>query len=133
MKQRRKTEFVLTALLFGSLWGISEATLGFLLHLVSRVSFIPGLAGFIMFPVAFFFMRAAFKTSNSIYVIPLTAVVTASFKLASLIMPSVTLIFVVNPIISILAEGLAVLLFFKLNMVFGDRFLFPKAMHNRTS
>ncbi len=127
MKQGTKS-LILASLTFGSLWGISEATLGFFLHLASRVSFIPTLAGFVMFPLAFFFMRAAFKASNSIYAIPLTASITASIKLASLIMPRVTLIFVINPVISILAESLAVLLFFKLNQYLENKLLIPKAL-----
>ncbi len=127
MKQGTKS-LILASLTFGSLWGISEATLGFFLHLASRVSFIPTLAGFVMFPLAFFFMRAAFKTSNSIYAIPLTASITASIKLTSLIMPQVTPIFVINPVISILAESLAVLLFFKLNQYRKNKLLIPKAI-----
>ena len=41
-------------LFWGSMWGLTEATAGFFLHLWAVV--LPGLPGFLMFPIAFYFM-----------------------------------------------------------------------------
>ena len=116
------------SLIFGALWGISEATLGFLLHLASRLILVPSLAGFFMFPIGVFFMLAAYRTSGSVYAILLTASIAAAFKFASMIMPSVSPVFVINPAVSILAEGFAVLLFIFINRYLKDRMLIPKTV-----
>ena len=49
----------LSVLFWGAMWGIGEATIGNLIHLGSIA--LPGLPGFVMFPVAFYFMRIGFK------------------------------------------------------------------------
>lgn len=128
MDRTSKQGILIVSVMFGSLWGIGEASLGHLLHMASRAIMVPGLAGFVMFPVAFFCMRAAFRMSGSIYSIALTAGITAVIKMASLVLPSVTLIFVVNPTLSILAEGTAVLIFFYLNRYAAQRYVVPKAV-----
>lgn len=112
MDTRRRMVVVAAAVIFGSLWGLAEASLGHLLHLAARFTPMTGLAGLVMFPVAFACMSAAFGMSGSVAAIPLTAVITAAIKMASLALPSVTLIFVVNPTLAILGEGAAVLAFF---------------------
>ncbi|MBN2601892.1 MAG: hypothetical protein JXR87_07860 [Candidatus Marinimicrobia bacterium] len=95
-----------TVLLFGSLWGISEATLGYLLH------FLPvGFSGMIMFPVGFYFMFNAFRTSGKQSAIFYTAIVAAAIKCVDVILPATTAIRVVNPVVSILLESLVVFAF----------------------
>ena len=95
---------------FGGLWGIAEATVGHMLHLASRVTVLPGLAGFFMFPIGFFFMMSCYKKTHAASSVILTAAVAAGIKASSVIHPAVTLLFVSNPVISILAEGLVVFL-----------------------
>lgn len=96
------------SLFWGSLWGLTEATLGTLLHMV------PWVAGFFMFPIAFFFMRRAFKETDKLAAIFYTASVAAGIKLCGLFMPLQAPVRVLNPAASILLESLAVILFFKL-------------------
>lgn len=101
----------LSVVTFGALWGITEATLGYLLHLGGRVLGIPGLAGFLMFPIAAFFMYQAYRASGRPEAPLMASAVAAASKAASVALPTVSWLFVVNPSIAILAEGLALTLF----------------------
>jgi len=95
---------VRTALFWGSLWGIWEATAGQLVHLIK----LPGLPGFIMFPAAFFFMSRAFARSGRAESIFLAACVAAGIKLFDLFIPGELVQAAVNPAQAILLEALAV-------------------------
>lgn len=90
-------------LFFGSLWGIFEATLGYLLHLIP----IP-ISGMIMFPIGVFFMKRAEKAtgkSNSIFIVSLIAAV---IKSVNFLMPNPNVFKVINPILMIITQGLLV-------------------------
>ena len=93
------------ALFWGALWGLSEATLGQILHIVR----IPGLAGFVMFPIGIFFMLKAFQDSKNLGVIFSTAVVAATIKLSDLLLPGTYTLDVLRPAIAIITESLAVI------------------------
>jgi len=98
------------SLFWGSLWGLAEATLGHILHQLQ----IPGIAGYVMFPVGIFFMLMAFRYSDQSSAIFLTALVAANIKLIDLWLPSSSLFTVINPAVAILCESLAVACFFQL-------------------
>ena len=92
-------------LLYGAVWGIVEATLGYALHLLGRVVPVVGLAGFVLFPVGLLIMLAATRATG-LALAPLgVSVVAAATKAASVAAPGVTPIFVINPSLAILAEG----------------------------
>lgn len=96
----------LPALLFpGAAWGICEATAGFLLHRAAVA--LPGLPGTLMFPVGFYWMNRAQKTTGHAGAAPGIAAVAALIKLSDLLMPGADPIRVINPALSILLEGLA--------------------------
>jgi hypothetical protein len=97
-----------SALFFGGLWGLAEATLGYLMHLWGRAA--PGLAGFVMFPIGFLLMYRACRTAGSTAAAPAAALVAAGAKAFSALLPGVGLLFVTNPVLAILAEGLLVFL-----------------------
>ncbi len=97
-----------TILFWGAVWGASEATLGFLFHKAAVA--IPGLPGFLLFPVAFLFMRRVWDETQEGAVIFLTACVAASIKLVDFWVPGADAIRIVNPALSILLEGLCVAL-----------------------
>jgi hypothetical protein len=90
------------AFLWGSLWGLAEATVGYLLHIVR----VPGLPGLIMLPVGLFMMGCACRRTGRIEVIPVTALVAALLKLAALPIPGIDVLAVVNPVRAILLESL---------------------------
>lgn len=93
-------------LFYGALWGILEATVGYLMHL-----FVVPFTGFVMFPIGAYFMgRATLETKEkkgALYV----ALIAATIKLINLWMPNIAFIKVMNPVIAILLQGLAVSLF----------------------
>ena len=111
MKRETVTKIAMVSLFWGALWGIAEATLGYLAHLITVI---PGIAGFIMFPIGFYFMTRAYKAVGKTGVLFSTAAVAASIKLLDLFLPGLSPIKTINPALSILMEALAVMVVFKL-------------------
>lgn len=95
---------------WGSLWGIAEATLGYVLHMAAIQ--LPGVPGFVMFPVAFYFMRKAYLSTRKPGVVFQVALVAALIKCCDFLIPSNIPIRILNPALSIVLEGLAVALVF---------------------
>jgi hypothetical protein len=91
-------------LFWGLIWGAAEATLGHLLHLIS----IPGLAGFIMFPVGMVFMIRAWLVTGHPASIFLASSAAAAVKLFNMFLPGPGIYAALNPALAILCEGLAV-------------------------
>lgn len=100
----------LSIIFWGALWGIAEATLGYVLHRAAIA--IPGLPGFVMFPVAFYFMRRAYKATGQAQAVVSVAAVAAMIKCVDFLVPGNDPIRIVNPALSIMMEGLAVALVF---------------------
>jgi hypothetical protein len=92
-------------LFFGALWGLTEATLGFFLHLVA----VP-ITGLVMFPIGFFFMWQARLRTDSVYAPMQVAAVAASIKLVNLFVTPLWMT-AVNPAVAILLEGVFVFVF----------------------
>jgi len=99
--------FAWISILFGSLWGLSEVTLGYALHYLM----IP-LAGFIMFPIGYYFLRQTYKLTNNIGSVFLAGLVTASIKLTNFYFPFILPIRIINPSIAIILETAVVLALF---------------------
>jgi hypothetical protein len=91
------------ALLWGSVWGLGEATLGHLLHLAR----VPGLPGLVMASLAVWAMGRTAARTGSAGAVLLTGAVAASFKLLDLLAPGTDLAAVVTPVQAILLEALA--------------------------
>ena len=126
MNNQNKNKAFVTPLFLGSLLGILEATLGYIFHLFSII--IPGIAGFFMFPIAFFIFRMAYKESNQISTVLLTAVIAASIKLINLFFPALTPISTINPAISLILEAMALWAFIKINAHEKSDFKFKSAL-----
>lgn len=93
----------ITVLLYAALWGLAEASLGYVLH------FLPcGFAGLIMFPVGFYFMYNAYKFSGHRSAVLVVGAIAALIKTVDLILPLTSLVSVLNPVSSILIESLLV-------------------------
>lgn len=88
---------------WGAVWGIIEATLGYILHVASF-----GVGGAILFPIGFYLMKKAHAESGNLKAIFLTSVVASLIKLVDLTLPYKTIFKVINPSISILFEGIIV-------------------------
>ena len=98
--------YLAAVVFWGSLWGIAEASLGNLLHLAAIA--LPGLPGFLMFPVAFFFMKKGFDSTGRVWSIFHIAAIAAAIKMADFLLPVYIPIRIINPAICILLEGLVV-------------------------
>lgn len=112
-----------TALLFGSLWGLAEATLGHLLHAVR----VPGLPGLVMVPLAVWIMGRAAARSGSAAAVFAAGVVAAGFKFLDLIVPGTDILALSNPVRAILLEALAAAVWVKVKM--GERLFFPELIN----
>jgi hypothetical protein len=103
MDRNNQASWLFIVLYCGSLWGLAEATAGHIFHLLR----IPGLAGFLMFPVGFFLMSRASSRSGRFLAVFLTSWIAAGIKLADLLLPGADVLAVWNPVQAILLEGLA--------------------------
>lgn len=92
-----------TSILYGSLWGFLEATLGYILHWI----FFP-ISGMIMFPIGVYFMKRAEKENDDKSSIIYVSLIAALIKSINLFMVNPTIFKVMNPILMILAQGLLV-------------------------
>ena len=87
-------------LFWGGLWGISEATVSYLLHL-----FAPGYGWVLYYPLAYAFMTGVFLQSGKTSSILWASALSAAIKLINLLMtPRID--YVINPAVAILLEGL---------------------------
>lgn len=93
--------FFLTIMTWGALWGIFEATVGYLLHLFEiKISWL------LWYPVACFFMANVYRRTRRRSSVLYIGVMCASIKLLNLLTP-VRIDKVVNPAISIVFEALS--------------------------
>jgi hypothetical protein len=109
LKKSEGGETMFSILFYGSLWGIAEATLGYLVHLLELA---PGISGGIMFPVAFYFLRKAYLDTGRLSSVLPTAAVAALIKLSGLLLPHLRPIKTLNPAMAIMIEAAMVLVFF---------------------
>lgn len=92
--------FACINIFYGALWGITEATLGYLVHLTNISS------TFVLLPIAFFFMKQAYKSTGKISSIFAISIISCIIKLSN-IFTGIRIDKVINPVISILQEGCA--------------------------
>lgn len=110
MNKEAIKKWMVVSVFWGALWGFAEATLGYLAHLVLLI---PGIAGFIMFPIGFYFMTRAYRETGKLASLFSTAAVAASIKLVDLFLPGLSPIKTINPALCILMESLVVIALFK--------------------
>ncbi len=98
-----------SAIIFwGAIWGLIEATLGYVLH-----SFSLSVGWFFWFPLAFYFMSRVYRQTNSTSSILLTSAIAAAIKLIDFLLPA-RIDRIINPAVSIILEGLVVFAAFKI-------------------
>jgi hypothetical protein len=98
-----------TVIFWGSLWGLTEATLGYLLHLIK----IPGLAGAVMATIAFYFLYRLYQPTGSAAAVIGASLVAAGLKSLDIVVSPVGLMDVINPVQAIIIEGLVAALALK--------------------
>ncbi|MEW9096438.1 MAG: hypothetical protein AB2417_15275 [Clostridiaceae bacterium] len=108
--QEEKAYNISVIIFWGAIWGLIEATVGNILHMLPfRVP-----TGSILFPIGYYFMKKSYKETNDLKSIFYTSSIAASIKLINLFTPTTPIVKVLNPSACILLEGLVVVLVFKL-------------------
>jgi hypothetical protein len=100
MRNERIKMIFLISVFYGSLWGMSEAILGYALHLLPFA-----VSGFVMFPIGFYLMSKAYNETQNASTVFYTGIVAAIIKLIDLFLPLMPLK-TINPAVSILMESL---------------------------
>ncbi len=95
---------ILAGLFWGAVWGLYEATVGYLVHAFVRM---PGTSAVLLVPFAVYCMVRALQGGGSIRAAGVAAAVAASIKLVDLLLPNLTPLAVLNPAVAIVLEGLA--------------------------
>jgi len=92
------------ALIIGSLWGIIEATLGYITHMIGI-----SIGWLIWYPIAFIFIYKSYSLTNSYPSVMITAFIASSLKLLNLFFPG-RIDYVINPAVAILLEAVSFIL-----------------------
>jgi hypothetical protein len=94
------------ALILGSVWGLSEAALGFGLHRCAA-----NMSGSLMTGVALFFICTSWVATRRLYIPVITVLIACLFKLFDAVLLNQQIISgaVANPIFAFLTEGLAII------------------------
>lgn len=98
--ENNKFQIFIKIVFFGALWGILEATLGYVLH------FIPGyLSGSIMFPIVLFILYRAYRSLGTKKAIVWVAFVAIAIKSLNLFLPFMPPAKTINPMIAMFLEA----------------------------
>lgn len=95
-------KYVGAVVFWGAMWGLFEATVGCLLHVMAL-----HIGWLVWFPAAYFFMKAVYRQTGKIASVFQTALIATAIKTVDFLLP-VRFDMVLNPIASIILEGLAV-------------------------
>lgn len=88
---------------FGSVWGVLEATLGYLFH------FLPGtIAGMLMFPIVNIILIKAYQSTGTRTSLVYMGVVAALIKSVDFLLPGLSVFKTINPMISIIMESMII-------------------------
>ena len=103
---------------YASLWGIAEASLGYILHAIALITGIRNISGFIMFPIGLFFMLLAYRETGKENSILYTGLFAGMIKLTDLFIPGLPKGATINPAMAIVLES---------GVIFGGiRYLKPR-------
>ncbi|MBU1145818.1 MAG: hypothetical protein KJ971_08225 [Firmicutes bacterium] len=102
--KNNKLNKISTILFYGAIWGILEASLGYVLHFVPTF-----IAGTIMFPIVSVLLVRAYAKTNSKASLVFIGLVASFIKGINLFMPQYSIWKTINPMISIVVESILVL------------------------
>lgn len=99
-----KLKTISTIIFFGAVWGIIEATIGYVLH------FLPiYIAGTILFPIVSFILYKAYTITKSRSSLLAIGAIAACIKAINFFMPFGSPFKIINPMLSIVLESMMVL------------------------
>ena len=90
---------------YAGLWGIAEASLGYLLHILNSFTPLKSLAGMVMFPIGLYFMLLTYRETGRERSIILLGFLTGLIKLVNLGFPYLPPGATLNPAVSIVLES----------------------------
>lgn len=91
---------------FGGIWGIIEATLGYVLHIIPGLSLY--MSGAVLFSFASFILYRAYKATDSRWSLLGVGFIAAAIKSIDFLLPIASPFKVINPMLSIIMESLMV-------------------------
>ncbi len=103
---KNKKQLISTIIFFGGLWGIVEATIGYVLHIIPGLSLY--MSGAVLFAFATFILYKAYAITNSRTSLLLIGGVAAAIKSVNFFLPLFSPFKVINPMLSIIMESLMV-------------------------
>lgn len=113
---KRKSSIILDIVLWSALWGIFEATVGYIIHSVSFK-----LSWLVWYPVACFFMSNVYRRTGKVYSIFFIGIFSASIKMLNLFLPG-RIDRVINPSVSIVFEAISMaVIVYAVNKLFAKR------------
>ena len=119
-EKAERQSVVINIVFGGAIWGIFEATVGYLMHLVSF-----GYSWLIWYPVACFFMTNVYRKTGRISAVFFVGLLCAAIKMLNLILPG-RIDKIINPAISIVFEALALAtVVFAADRLLGDKYKNP--------
>ena len=104
-----KKQTIIMILFIGSIWGILEATLGYVLQFLP-----PLISGSVMFPIGAILMIYAYKNTDDVKSIFLVAFIAATIKSVNLLLPGLPPIKTYNPMIAIMLQAFSLFLVLKI-------------------
>lgn len=91
---------------FGGIWGIIEATLGYVLHIIPGLSLY--MSGAVLFSFASYVLYRAYKATDSRWALLGVGFIAATIKSIDFLLPLASPFKVINPMLSIIMESLMV-------------------------
>ncbi len=101
---KNKTQIISTVIFFGAVWGIIEATIGYVLHFMPVY-----IAGTILFPIVSFLLYKAYSITKSRSSLLAIGGIAAAIKAINFFMPFGSPFKIINPMLSIIFESLMVM------------------------
>lgn len=101
-----KKQNIPAIIFFGAIWGIIEASVGYLLHALPVSIYI---SGTVLFPIVSYILYKAYKVTNSKSALLAIGGIAASIKAVNFFMPFGSPFKIINPMIAIILESLVVL------------------------
>lgn len=102
---KEKFKLLSIIIFFGALWGIAEASIGYLLHIIPGLSLY--VSGAIMFSFASIILYKAYQKTHSRMSLLYIGIVAAAIKAVDFFLPFTNPFKIINPMLSIIFEALA--------------------------
>jgi len=103
---KNKKQIISATIFFGGIWGITEATLGYIIHSIPGLSIY--MSGAVLFSFASYILYKAYKATDSRIALMFVGFIAAAIKAVNFFLPILSPFKVINPMLSIIMESLMV-------------------------